>query len=203
MGGEFTQRTHNPHGQEQKTREAGFQKLPYLLVGVRPVKAQEKVGGLAVQEEICCPERDGKALDSVAEVKRDPEVLGVSICKDVLQEKKGELSARHPVSSRVCRVRTLQGPPLGLLPICRPGGDAGTHQARLREGKGAEEALLSLAQQASQAYFFLTWPFPPSGRSLRHHQRAAGTQKACSSEWLHTDNPASHPPSSEQLQKSL
>lgn len=58
---------------------------------MRPVKAQDKVGGLTVQEEVSCPEWDGKALDSVAEVKRDPQVLGISICKDVLQEKRGEL----------------------------------------------------------------------------------------------------------------
>lgn len=37
-----------------------------------------------MQKEIGCPEWDGKALDSVAEVERDPEVLGISICKDVL-----------------------------------------------------------------------------------------------------------------------
>lgn len=55
-----------------------------------------------MQEEVSCPEWDGKALDSVAEVKRDPQVLGVSICKDVLQEKRGELmeqpasATQHP-----------------------------------------------------------------------------------------------------------
>lgn len=64
-----------------------FRTLSYLLVGVRPVEAQEEVGGLAVQEEIGCPERDGKASDGVAEVERDPEVLGVCICEDVLQRK--------------------------------------------------------------------------------------------------------------------
>lgn len=61
--------------------------LSYLLVGVRPVEAQEEVGGLAVQEEIGCPERDGKASDGVAEVECDPEVLGVRICEDVLQRR--------------------------------------------------------------------------------------------------------------------
>lgn len=70
-----------------------FQKLSYLLVGVRPVKAQEKVGGLTVQQEISCPEWDGKALESTAKVKRDPQVLGISICKDVLQEKRDQLRA--------------------------------------------------------------------------------------------------------------
>lgn len=65
-----------------------FWKLSYLLVGVRPVKAQEKVSSLTMQKEITCPEWDGKALDRVAEVKRDPEVLGISICKDVLQREK-------------------------------------------------------------------------------------------------------------------
>lgn len=70
-----------------------FQKLSYLLVRVRPVKAQEKVGGLTMQKKISCPEWDGKALNSVAEVKRDPEVLSISIRKDVLQEKRDELRA--------------------------------------------------------------------------------------------------------------
>lgn len=65
-----------------------FRKLSYLLVGVRPVIAQEEVGGLTVQKEVSCPERDGEAFDSAAEVKRDPEVLGISIYKDVLQEKR-------------------------------------------------------------------------------------------------------------------
>lgn len=93
-----------------------FQKLSYLLVGVRPVKAQEKVGGLTVQKEIRCPEWDGEAMDSIAKVKRDPEVLCISICKDVLQEKRDPLSAesgqdrptlpRQWVSARACRVST-------------------------------------------------------------------------------------------------
>lgn len=63
------------------------QKPPYLLVGVRPVKAQEQVGGPAMQKEIRGPERDGEALDGVAEVERDPEVLGIRVRKDVLQER--------------------------------------------------------------------------------------------------------------------
>lgn len=88
--GEVTQRTPNPQGQNRKLEKPHltvFQELSYLLVGVRPVKAQEEVGGLAMQKEISCPERDGKALEGVAEVKGDPEVLGISVCKDVLQEK--------------------------------------------------------------------------------------------------------------------
>lgn len=40
-----------------------------------------------MEEEISCPEWDGKAMDGTAEVKCDPEVLGISICKDVLQKK--------------------------------------------------------------------------------------------------------------------
>lgn len=119
--GEVTQRTPKPDGAEQKIREAHltvFQKLPYLLVGVRPVKAQEKVGGLAMQEEVSCPEWDGEALNGVAEVKCDPEVLGISIYEDVLQEgkkKKGKVRAdldgatRSPTSHSVCGARGLWG----------------------------------------------------------------------------------------------
>lgn len=65
----------------------------YLLVGVRPVKAQEEVGGLAVEEEISRPERNGEAMNSTAEVKGDPEVLGVGIYKDVLQDRTGNVRA--------------------------------------------------------------------------------------------------------------
>lgn len=94
----------DPLGQNRNLKEP--QKLSYLLVGVRPVKAQEKVRGLAVQEEVGCPEWDGEALDGVAEVKRGPEVLGISICKDVLQgkEESSEQSLaapKHPFPSRV------------------------------------------------------------------------------------------------------
>ena len=46
-----------------------------------------------MEEEISRPEWDGEAMDSAAEVKRDPEVLGVSIHKDVLQDRTGNLRA--------------------------------------------------------------------------------------------------------------
>lgn len=72
---------------------------------MRPVKAQEEVGGLAVEEEISCPERNGEAMNGAAEVKRDPEVLGVSIYKDVLQDRTGsvwsEPSDRSPDHAQV------------------------------------------------------------------------------------------------------
>lgn len=146
--GEFIQRTHNPHWQEQKTREAGFKKLPYLFVGVRPVKAQEKVGGLAVQEEISCPKRDGKALDSVAEVKRDPEVLGISICKDVLQKKKGEFRAGlrqgrpTPCPQRCVQGRGPAGAPTWLPPS--PGREETLAHTKQGSGKeGVQERLPS------------------------------------------------------------
>lgn len=87
---QVTQRTGEPPGQNRnlwKHHLTAFPKLSYLLVGVRPVKAQEKVGGLAVQEEVGCPEWDGEALDGVAKVKRGPQVLGISICKNVLRGK--------------------------------------------------------------------------------------------------------------------
>lgn len=63
----------------------------YLLIGVRPVKAQEEVGSFEVEEEVSCPEWDGEAVDSAAEVKCDPEVLSISIYKDVLQERTDNL----------------------------------------------------------------------------------------------------------------
>ena len=87
---QVTQRTGEPPGQNRnlwKHHLTAFPKLSYMLVGVRPVKAQEKVGGLAVQEEVGCPEWDGEALDGVAKVKRGPQVLGISICKNVLRGK--------------------------------------------------------------------------------------------------------------------
>lgn len=89
--GEVTGRPGRPHSRSPAS--SVFQKLSYLLVGVRPVKAQEEVGGLTMQEEVGCPEWDGEALDGVAEVKRGPEVLGISVCKDVLQGKGGALRA--------------------------------------------------------------------------------------------------------------
>lgn len=67
--------------------------VSYLLVGVRSVKAQEEVGGFAVEEEVSSPEWDGEAMDSAAEVKGDPQVLGISIYKDVLQERTGKVRA--------------------------------------------------------------------------------------------------------------
>lgn len=48
-----------------------------------------------MEEEVSSPERDGKAMNGVAKVKCDPEVLGISICKDVLQGKTGQLRAVH------------------------------------------------------------------------------------------------------------
>lgn len=111
--GEVTQRPHDPHGQSRKLEKPHltmFQKLPYLLVGVRPVKAQEKVGGLAMQQEVGGPEWDGKALEGVAEVKRDPEVLGISICKDVLQEEKKKKASSE---------QTWPGPPTAPLLTAR------------------------------------------------------------------------------------
>lgn len=191
-----------------------FQKLPYLLVGVRPVKAQEKVGGLAVQEEIGCPERDGKALDSVAEVKRDPEVLGVSIRKDVLWERKGKLragparAAQHPTPrspSSGCGAGDLRDPHAASSPS--PGWEEMlVHIKQGSEKEGVQDRLSfhQVTKLVKPIFFFeRTWPFSPSRKSLRHHQRAAGTQKACSSDWLHTGKPASLPPSSEQLQMCL
>lgn len=67
--------------------------VSYLLVGVRSVKAQEEVGGFAMEEEVSSPEWDGEAMDSAAEVKCDPQVLGISIYKDVLQERTGKVRA--------------------------------------------------------------------------------------------------------------
>lgn len=90
VAAQVTQRTGEPPGQNRnlwKHYLTVFLKLSYLLVGVRPVKAQEKVGGLAVQEEVGCPERDREALDGVAEVERGPEVLSISICENVLRGK--------------------------------------------------------------------------------------------------------------------
>lgn len=68
-----------------------LRRLSYLLVGVRPVEAQEKVGGFTMQKEISGPEWDGKAMDGVAKVKCDPDVLGISVCKDILREKTDKL----------------------------------------------------------------------------------------------------------------
>lgn len=145
---EVTQKTCNPHKQraEQKTWGAPpvFQKLSYLLVRVRPVKAQEKVGGLTMQKEISCPEWDGKALNSVAEVKRDPEVLSISIRKDVLQEKRDELRAwpdqRNPTPPKQClsthkcrgqpaptQCQGLAGLPHGIVTVSWQWRDAGAH----------------------------------------------------------------------------
>lgn len=56
----------------------------HLFFRVGPVEAQEEVGVPAVQEEVCCSERNGEALDGVAEVSGDPEVRGKGIHKDVL-----------------------------------------------------------------------------------------------------------------------
>lgn len=49
-----------------------------------------------MQKEVRGPERDGKALDGVAEVERDPEVLGIGVCKDVLQERSWAQSGAWP-----------------------------------------------------------------------------------------------------------
>ena len=90
IAAQVTQRAGEPPWQNRslwKHHLTVFPKLSYLLVGVRPVKAQEKVGGLAVQKEVGCPEWNGEALDGVAEVERGPEVLGVSICENVLRGK--------------------------------------------------------------------------------------------------------------------
>lgn len=51
---------------------------------MRPVEAQEEVGVPAVQEEVCCSEGNGEALDGVAEVRGDPEVRGEGVHEDVL-----------------------------------------------------------------------------------------------------------------------
>lgn len=56
----------------------------HLFFRVGPVEAQEQVGVPAVQEQICCSEGDGEALDGVAEVGGDPEVRGKGIHEDVL-----------------------------------------------------------------------------------------------------------------------
>lgn len=59
---------------------------PHLLVGVGLVKAQEQVWDPAVQEQIRSSEGDGEALDGVAEVRREPEVLSVGVDEDVLRK---------------------------------------------------------------------------------------------------------------------
>lgn len=46
-----------------------------------------------MEEEVSSPEWDGEAMDSAAEVKCDPQVLGISIYKDVLQERTGKVRA--------------------------------------------------------------------------------------------------------------
>lgn len=74
-----------PQSNPPPTRHACSLAAPYLLVGVRSVEAQEKVRSLSVEQEVSCPEWDGKAMDGIAEVECDPEVLNVSICKDVLR----------------------------------------------------------------------------------------------------------------------
>lgn len=109
-----------------------FQKLSYLLVGVRPVKAQEKVGGLTVQQEISCPEWDGKPLESTAKVKRDPQVLGVSICKDVLQEK--EISSEQNLAKAA-----QHSPDWMRARACRP--SINKHQRRAKRLQGFHTAI--------------------------------------------------------------
>lgn len=93
--------THNPPKQSRKFQNTHTHTLTYicapevsyLLVGVRSVKAQEEVGGFAMEEEVSSPEWDGEAMDSAAEVKCDPQVLRISIYKDVLQERTGKVRA--------------------------------------------------------------------------------------------------------------
>lgn len=192
--GEVTQRPHDPHGQSRKLEKPHltmFQKLPYLLVGVRPVKAQEKVGGLAMQQEVGGPEWDGKALEGVAEVKRDPEVLGISICKDVLQEekkKKGKFRAdvaratHSPASHSACGAGGLWGLRVASSPS--PGQEMpvlakqGSGKEGVRHGLGQSQRLLSFNQVTARVKPFflfsqLTWPFSLSGRSLGHNRRVA------------------------------
>lgn len=127
-------------GPVENPRNLRPQKLSYLLVGVRPVEAQEEVGGLTVEEEISCPEWDRKAMDRVAEVKCDPEVLGISICKDVLQEKTGTQSSTRPEppSASPTHVLTHAGQ-----------GDTGFHSLspRLPASPG-NERMLSTPKQA-------------------------------------------------------
>ena len=113
VAAQVTQRTGKPPRQNRnlwKHYLTVFPKLSYLLVGVRPVKAQEKVGGLAVQEEVGCPERDREALDGVAEVERGPEVLSISICENVLRGK--ERGSVHAHTHTHTHTRLEGGPAL-------------------------------------------------------------------------------------------
>lgn len=91
-----------------------------------------------MQEEIGGPERDGKALDSVAEVKRDPEVLGVSVRKDVLWERRGELRAGRPGPPNT--------PPPGVPAVGAGPGTCGTPHAASSPSPGWEETLVHIKQ---------------------------------------------------------
>lgn len=119
-------------------RRAVLRTLSYLLVGVRPIEAQEEVGGCAVQEQIGCPEWDGKASDGATEVERDPEVLRVGVCEDVLQRKEaaGAGLAELPIPS--CSERLAQGPagltPPALSPSPAEGGRSTPSVTQQRHG---------------------------------------------------------------------
>lgn len=140
--GEVTGRPGGPHSRSPAS--SVFQKLSYLLVGVRPVKAQEEVGGLTMQKEVGCPEWDGEALDGVAEVKRGPEVLGISVCKDVLQGKGGAQSRawldpptprpRQCLAAPTCRGQGPASRLMAFLPSPQQQRDAGGTTQGLARG---------------------------------------------------------------------
>lgn len=52
------------------------------------VIAQDQVGPLAVQQQVCGLEGDGEPLDGLAEVKGVPEVAVGAVCKEVLEQEK-------------------------------------------------------------------------------------------------------------------
>lgn len=80
---------------------------------MRPVEAQEEVGVPAVQEEVCCSEGDGEALDGVAEVGGDPEVRGKGIHKDVLGVE-GQTGQKVRAEPRLAAMKVhIPGEPLG------------------------------------------------------------------------------------------
>lgn len=123
-----------------------------------------------MQEEVGCPEWDGEALDGVAEVKRGPEVLGISICKDVLQgkEESSEQSLAAPqtplpqqsLSAHACRGQGPAPSHMVFLPspddeetpvhIIRGSAKEGCRRAALKPGG----ALVYPGNEASQAFLF-------------------------------------------------
>ena len=123
-----------------------------------------------MQEEVSCPEWDGEAFNGVAEVKRGPEVLGISICKDVLQgkeESSGQSLAapqtplpQQSLSAHACRgqgpapshVAFLPSPGNEETPVHTTRGSAkeGCRRAALKP----DGALVYPGNEASQAFLF-------------------------------------------------